>query len=180
MSECQLVMILQTWVGQRLRPVTNTLQLASLQLARANMCLPIHHFLSAQQSIFGGVVQFAAVFLSGLSRVRFSVWTWSTSQSCCRNLDSPQTNSWRWEVHLEQRLGLAAIRTSPSSVCVSAGQNHEAGGSQLVSGSSFPPPQHPENRLMHLFWRNLTAQTSWMSRRSQASREILNSDLKPQ
>lgn len=47
------------------------------------------------------VIQFAAAFLSVLSRVHFSVWTWSTCLFCCRNLDFPQTNSSRWDLHLE-------------------------------------------------------------------------------
>lgn len=39
--------------------------------------------------------QCAAVGPSVLCRVPSSVWTWSTSQSCCRSLDSPQTNNSR-------------------------------------------------------------------------------------
>lgn len=46
---------------------------------------------------------------------------------------------------LDQSLGPTSccLRTSKLCLLVSAGQDHEPRGSQLVSGSSFPSPQHP-------------------------------------
>lgn len=77
------------------------------------------------------------------------------------------TRDWAW-------LPVASEPYCP--LCVSVGEDHEWRGSQLVSRSSFPSPQHPKHTLMLLFWKNLTAQTSWMS---WWSWEILNPDQKP-
>ncbi|XP_051251682.1 ectonucleoside triphosphate diphosphohydrolase 6 isoform X2 [Dicentrarchus labrax] len=59
----------------------------------------------------------AAVCPSVLYRVRSSVWTWSTSQSCCRSSGSPPTNtsSWRGPSTRWRPAGLSGPRSITSS-----------------------------------------------------------------
>lgn len=133
---------------------------ASLHLAVANMRLPILHFLSGHEPIF-------CVVSSSLQRSFCQTSAESVSLSGPGLHLSPAAGTWilrRQTVQGENCSWTRDRAWRPSEphcpLCVSAGQDHEPRGSQLVSGSSFPSPQHPENKLMHLFWRNLTAQSS--------------------